>query len=636
MSPAPGCLLSLSGPLLCPKVSWNHKVLTWWMHLGQDVITSSYSVTMHHSNEELRKENLVLRTKLETLQNAYEILAQSVQPTAQNSTYLSTNSLGLSFLKSETPLLSPCPSILGLKSLHAREDHPDIKFWTRSDWVASKDIAVSSDHSGTAARGRSRAARGENVSMNFIEDINGQVIDGHKASEIRKAIRELWVEMDQGGVAPPTWSKVPHTVVMNFRQRLYDQFPELAYCDGHWKLDKICTDNYSQWFKTQNSSKISQQSTSAIKRPVTPGPDSLPPSKKPKSGPQLKTIIHGRSSGSQPQAQAHAEANSILQPTKSPQPQPNADILKPVIPLVTIQDLDMNTSRAATPPPSPTMVMATATATALQSVQDVGLQGSESSMQIDNHLSLGLQIPSSSSNPDTIPVPLPIGIHGDGDGNMLVASSPNTGPEFGAHKHAGAEPANINLDPVLPGVHSDEMLMEPQHQECDVAAPVYQEQCPPISMPKLKNPLAGITRSQSASTSIVLGSTWTPPIHPIVSTASIIANAAAPMTTTPAPSINDVPVLPNQIADTSVKQSMVPVKATTRKSGKMRTSKSTTARNLCAIDWLKSNPKGTYEEFANYFDGLPQAELKIYQALEANAKMAKAASRGASTGTTGK
>ena len=86
--------------------------------------------------------------------------------------------------------------------------------------------------------------------MNFIEDINGQVIDGHKASEICKAMRELWVEMDHGGIAPPTWSKVPHTVLVNFRQQMYDQFSELSYCDGHWKLDKICTDNYSQWFKT--------------------------------------------------------------------------------------------------------------------------------------------------------------------------------------------------------------------------------------------------------------------------------------------------------------------------------------------------------------------------------------------------
>jgi len=63
----------------------------------------------------------------------------------------------------------------------------------------------------------------------------------------------------------------------------------------------------------------------------------------------------------------------------------------------------------------------------------------------------------------------------------------------------------------------------------------------------------------------------------------------------------------------------------------MRTSKSTTARyvivqcplmcsilsdctiirNLCAINWVKKNPKGTSEEFATYFDTLLEAELKV-------------------------
>jgi len=57
----------------------------------------------------------------------------------------------------------------------------------------------------------------------------------------------------------------------------------------------------------------------------------------------------------------------------------------------------------------------------------------------------------------------------------------------------------------------------------------------------------------------------------------------------------------------------------------MRTSKTTTARNLCAIDWVKRNPKGSSEDFAIYFDTLPEAELKKYQAREANAKSVKAA-----------
>ncbi|KAF8805650.1 hypothetical protein BYT27DRAFT_7258028 [Phlegmacium glaucopus] len=109
---------------------------------------------------------------------------------------------------------------------------------------------------------------------------------------------------------------------------------------------------------------------------------------------------------------------------------------------------------------------------------------------------------------------------------------------FGACEHA--EPASTDrLDLVLQGVQ-DKMLVEPP----DVTAHVHEElECPPILIPKLKNPLAGITQCfQSASTLTVSGLTWTPPIHSTVSTTSITAVTASPMMMTQASFINNVPV----------------------------------------------------------------------------------------------
>jgi hypothetical protein len=146
------------------------------------------------------------------------LVTQSAQAQASNDT------LGLSFIKVETPLLSPRPPTLGLKASYSRDDFPEIKFWTKGDWtMAEKDTTASFSHPGE--RRKTRAAKGKNVAMSFIEDINGQPIDSHKATEIRKALRELWVEMDQAGaagLAPQTWSKVGHTILMNFCQRMYD------------------------------------------------------------------------------------------------------------------------------------------------------------------------------------------------------------------------------------------------------------------------------------------------------------------------------------------------------------------------------------------------------------------------------
>jgi hypothetical protein len=224
--------------------------------------------------------------------NAYNILVHSIHSTSVTQSaqaQASNDTLGLSFIKAETPLLSPHPLTLGLKASHSRDDFPEIKFWSKSDWTTAKKDTVAS-FSRPGERGKTRAAKGENVAMSFIEDINGQPIDGHKATEIRKALRELWVEMDQAGLAPQTWSKVGHTILMNFRQRMYDQFPELTYCDGHWKLDRICMETYSQWANGTNRINNSSHRSNSTKRGSLK-PDSLiPPSKKTKLVSKSKKI----------------------------------------------------------------------------------------------------------------------------------------------------------------------------------------------------------------------------------------------------------------------------------------------------------------------------------------------------------
>jgi hypothetical protein len=94
--------------------------------------------------------------------------------------------------------------------------------------------------------------------------------------------------MVQAGLAPQTWSKVGHTVLMSFRQKMYDQFPELTYCDGHWKLDRICTETYSQWANGTNGIGNSSRRSNSTKRGSVEPDLLLPPPKKPKSASESK------------------------------------------------------------------------------------------------------------------------------------------------------------------------------------------------------------------------------------------------------------------------------------------------------------------------------------------------------------
>jgi hypothetical protein len=66
-----------------------------------------------------------------------------------------------------------------------REDYPDVRFWTRRDWIdrsALENDTMILDSS--SRRGKTRASRGINVTMRYVEDENGTVVDGHKATEM--------------------------------------------------------------------------------------------------------------------------------------------------------------------------------------------------------------------------------------------------------------------------------------------------------------------------------------------------------------------------------------------------------------------------------------------------------------------
>jgi hypothetical protein len=156
----------------------------------------------------------------------------------------SMNTLGLSGapFKQETPLPP-----LGVLPDAQRDEFPSVKYWCRHEWSASEDLQVAS----IGAPGKARAAQGENVSMKFVEDENGNVIDGYRASSIRKFARSLWAGLSKAGKAPKSWGKVDAQTSSHFQIEMGRKFTELRLCEGNWKVDLIATMNYPSWFSNQ-------------------------------------------------------------------------------------------------------------------------------------------------------------------------------------------------------------------------------------------------------------------------------------------------------------------------------------------------------------------------------------------------
>lgn len=173
--------------------------------------------------------------------------------------------------------------MIPLSTLPAAEhdDYPLVKFWYRHEWSAAENNQVA--HIGTGAQGKTRAAQGQNVTLKFIEDENGNIIDGFKATAMRRFARELWASLNTVGKAPKTWGKVDAGVAAQYWNEMERKFPELRLCDNNWKSDLIATLNYPSWYnnnveKQEQLKRASVDPSPDTKRPRASTEDPIDPS----------------------------------------------------------------------------------------------------------------------------------------------------------------------------------------------------------------------------------------------------------------------------------------------------------------------------------------------------------------------
>jgi hypothetical protein len=89
--------------------------------------------------------------------------------------------------------------------------------------------------------------------MRYIEDEHGQIIDGHRASEMRKIACSVWVALANAGQAPTKWSQADIVSAEAYRREMRQHFPELCLCENNWKADLIASENYPSWYAHQSS-----------------------------------------------------------------------------------------------------------------------------------------------------------------------------------------------------------------------------------------------------------------------------------------------------------------------------------------------------------------------------------------------
>jgi hypothetical protein len=136
-------------------------------------------------------------------------------------------------------------------------DFPNISFWTRDKWMAREkaDNSVSNGER-SGERGGRQMAKGINISMRFVEDSNGVVIDGFRVKMILAGALQMFFQLCELKKHPKTWGAAGTDILRTYCQEMEQQFSELALCADSWKAKYIATQNYSSWYNSHGKTAV--------------------------------------------------------------------------------------------------------------------------------------------------------------------------------------------------------------------------------------------------------------------------------------------------------------------------------------------------------------------------------------------
>ena len=120
----------------------------------------------------------------------------------------------------------------------------------KSQWRTATELAkgtVDPSKSRDVMRGKKAVAQGQNNACMYIENENGQPVDGYRLSSIRQLAHAVWVKFAEMGMAPVFWGKASLTLTNEYKSEMCRRFPEFCVCENDWKLQQLATTDYPSW-----------------------------------------------------------------------------------------------------------------------------------------------------------------------------------------------------------------------------------------------------------------------------------------------------------------------------------------------------------------------------------------------------
>ena len=128
-------------------------------------------------------------------------------------------------------------TVLGELPVLSQTDFPNVRNWKKSDWTASQSSGQTDlTDDGDAAQ-----------NLSFCEDEAGNPMGSAVITHVRSVARWSFGFLDQDKNNPPPATWATHANIEHRRKfyaDLYREFPWLAYCENHWKVEQVAIEQY--------------------------------------------------------------------------------------------------------------------------------------------------------------------------------------------------------------------------------------------------------------------------------------------------------------------------------------------------------------------------------------------------------
>ncbi|KAH9940155.1 uncharacterized protein BXZ73DRAFT_75755 [Epithele typhae] len=151
------------------------------------------------------------------------------------------------------------------RSRPKKTDYPNIRYWFHHEYLAqerakrqartitdpaqdlTEDINDGTPKPGK--RGPTRAAHGYNDTFQWLEDETGKPVSGAYCTLIRARSRAIWERLLEDNRAPAKWGRAPTDVRTEYIEEMEGAFPELGYCEAHYKAILVATMGYPAFIR---------------------------------------------------------------------------------------------------------------------------------------------------------------------------------------------------------------------------------------------------------------------------------------------------------------------------------------------------------------------------------------------------